>query len=527
LFDLILRGGTVIDGTNSPRAIADISIRGDRIAAIGDLANAEASRTIDAAGSIVAPGFIDVHNHSDGWLLKHANFWPKTSQGFTTEVLMADGISYAPVSERTWRQWFYYLRSLNGLRMQDYSGWRSIADYMQRLEGRTAQNFATHVPYANVRTLACGFGRAPADDYQMRSIQAEIRRGMEEGAVGLSTGLDYLAQCFSSTDELVAACQAMAPYNGLYVTHIRYKTGLLAGLKEAVEIGRRAGVRVHISHLKGPSEGEVEEVLEYIDKVGRHEVDLSLDVYPYQRGSTMLQYLLPYEVWEEGPLSAIARLSKPEVLARFREGLEAVGTLLDTFRIAWTATWDNSGHHGQPLSEYVAELNLPVEEALYQLLVEESMAVLLVVNPGGEESLVHPILQHDLYMMGSDGIYFPDSAVHPRVFGSAGRLLGPCVRDFKLFSLETAVHKLTGLPAQRFGLRDRGILREGAFADLALFDAETVSDRATYDEPNETCIGIHTVIVNGKPIVEAGKPIGADCQSQPGRYLRYEPQPLP
>ena len=521
-FDILLRGGTVIDGTKAPRKAADIGIRGDRIAAVGDLAKAEAGQTIDVRGKVVAPGFIDVHNHSDGWLLKHANFWPKTSQGFTTEVLMADGISYAPVDERTWRQWFYYLRSLNGLRLEDYRGWRSIADYMHLLDRRTAQNVATHIPYANVRTLSCGFGRNSPDDYQMRSIQAEIRAGMEAGAVGLSTGLDYLAQCFSSTEELVAACRAIAPYNGLYVTHIRYKTGVLPGIQEAVEIGRRAGVRVHISHLKGPTEQEVNEVLEYIDKVARHEVDFSFDVYPYQRGSTMLQYLLPYEVWEEGPLSALARLSKPEVLARFRDGLAAVGTLLDSFYIAWTATTENSGHHGQRLSEYVAELGVPVEEALYHLLVEESMAVLLVVNPGGDDSYVHPILQHDLYMMGSDGIYFPDSTIHPRVYGSTGRVLGPCVRDSKLFSLEDAVYKLSAAAAARFGLHDRGTIREGAFADIVAFDANTIGDRATYKQPHQTCTGIETVLVNGRVIVEESAPVVLRDEPRPGRYLKYE-----
>ena len=524
MFDILLRGGTLIDGTKSPRVQADVGIRGDRIAAVGNLSQADAGQTIDARGKIVAPGFIDVHNHSDGWLLNHANFWPKTSQGFTCEVLMADGISYAPVNDRTWREWFYYLRSLNGLRMQEYRGWRSIADYMQVLEGGTAQNFATHVPYANVRTLACGFGRQRVDDYQMRSIQAEIRRGMEEGAVGLSTGLDYLTQCFSTTDELVRACEAMAPYNGLYVTHIRYKTGVLTGIKEAVDIGRRAGVRVHISHLKGPTKQEVQEILEYIDTVARKEVDFSFDVYPYQRGSTMLQYLLPYEVWEEGPLSALARLSKPEVLARFRDGLASVGTLLDDFYIAWTSSRDNSRHQGKRLSEFAAEMDRPIEEVLYHLIAEESFAVLLVVNPGGDDTFVHPILQHDLYMMGSDGIYFPEASVHPRVYGSTGRVLGPCVRDHKLFSLEDAVYKLTLAAARRFGLRDRGIVREGAFADLVVFDAATVGDPATYADPQQFCTGIESVLVNGTPIVANSAPLDLPTLPRPGRYLRYEPE---
>ena len=235
----------------------------------------------------------------------------KTSQGFTTEVLMADGISYAPVSEHNWRQWLYYLRVAQRPDARPTTrGWQSLADYMGLLDGRNVQNAAFHVPYANVRALACGFGRTlPPDDFQMRQIRGEIRRGMEAGAVGLSTGLDYIEQHYATTDELVAACTAIEPFGGLYVTHVRYKTGLLPALREAIEIGRRAGVKVHISHLKGTTEQEVQEVLALLDRA-RREVDLSFDVYPYQRGSTMLNFLLPYEVWR-GRAAGRARPARP------------------------------------------------------------------------------------------------------------------------------------------------------------------------------------------------------------------------
>jgi len=521
VFDLLIRGALVIDGTKSPAFRADVGVRGDRIAAVGDLSNASASQTFDAPGRVVAPGFIDVHTHSDGWLLSQRNFWPKTSQGFTTELLMADGISYAPVSRHTWREWFYYLRSLNGLRLGEYLGWQSIGDYMKLLEGRTSQNMATQVPYANVRTLACGFGRSAPDDFQMRTIRAEIRRGMEEGAVGLSTGLDYLAQCWSSTDELTAACTAIAPYDGLYITHIRYKAGLMPALREAVDIGRRAGVRVHISHLKASSPQETDEVLGWIDREARHQVDLSFDIYPYQRGSTMLNFLLPYEAYEDGPQSVLARLGRAEILERFRTGLEAMGAGLDKFTIAWTPGADNRQHHGKTLSAFVAEAGLPAEEALYHLLVEENLAVLLVLD-SGDDSLVRPFLQHDLMMMGSDGIYFPNSHPHPRIIGSAPRLLGQCVRDYKLFSLEDAVYKLTSLPAKRFGLKDRGVVREGAFADLVVFDPATIADRASYQSPNEISTGVEHVVVNGRVIVQNAAPIDEASDKLPGRYLRYE-----
>jgi N-acyl-D-amino-acid deacylase len=520
LFDCLIHGGEVIDGTGSPRRRADVAIREGKIIAVGNLDDAQAGKKVNAAGLIVAPGFIDVHNHSDGWLLSHANFWPKTSQGFTTEVLMADGISYAPVDQHTWRQWLFYLRPLNGLRLQDYRNWRSIAEYMQQFEGRTAQNVAAHVPYANCRTLHAGFSRGPLDDYQRRQIRREIEIGMEQGCVGLSTGLDYLNQCTSTTDELIDACRAIVAFDGLYVTHVRYKAGLFIALEEAIEIGRRAGVKVHISHLKGTTPQEVERVLELLERA-RREVDLSFDVYPYQRGSTMLNYLLPYEAWGDGPLGVLSRMSRGDLLGRFRAGLANLGVPLDRLHIAWTSSWDNSSHHGKLLSDYIAEMNRPAEEALYHLLVEENMAVLLVID-AGDDALVRPLLAHDLYMMGSDGIWFPDSVVHPRVYGSAGRLLGSCVREHNLFSLEAAVQKLSGIAAARFGLRDRGVIREGAWADLAIFDPERVADQATYEQPHQICTGIEHVLVNGRFVVEQARPVEFGNDPAPGKFLRYE-----
>jgi N-acyl-D-amino-acid deacylase len=522
LFDIILSGGTVIDGTGAPRKTADVAISGDRIAAVGSLSGAAAKSTIDCRGRIVAPGFIDVHNHSDGWMLVHPHQTWKTSQGFTTEVLMADGISYAPVEVHTWRHWLYYLRSLNGLTLADYRGWRSLADYMALLDGHNVQNAATHVPYANVRTLACDFGRnIPPDDVQMREIKARIRQGMEEGAVGLSTGLDYINQCWATTDELAAACTAIRPYGGLYVTHIRYKIGLLPALREAVEIGRRAGVKVHISHLKGSTEQEVQEVLQFIDREARQQVDFSFESYPYQRGSTMVNFLLPYEVWCDGPLGVLARLDRPEIRARFREALAAFGVPLSQIHIAWTAMPGGQALHGMPVDEFVRQKNRPVEEALIDLLIDSNLATLLVAG-SSEDQLVEPLIQHDLAIHGSDGIYHPGGHVHPRVYGSAGRWLGPYVRDRKLFSLEEAVHKLSGKSAARFGLANRGVVREKAFADVVVFDAATIADRATYENPTEPCIGIDHVLVNGKLAIQNSLPASPAPSPLPGRYLKCQ-----
>jgi N-acyl-D-amino-acid deacylase len=521
VFDLVIRNGLVIDGTRAPARKADVGVTGDRVVAVGDLATASATRTIDAAGRVVAPGFVDVHNHSDGWLVRQPHLTPKTLQGFTTEVLMADGISFAPVRRENADEWFFYLRALNALRIDEYLGWESLNDYLDLLDGNVAQNVCLHIPYANVRVNACGFRRMLPDDFQMRQMKRAIVEGMDAGAVGLSTGLDYIAQCFSNTNELVDACAAMAPQKGLYVTHVRYKRGTLEGVKEAVEIGKRAGVPVHISHLKATTPRDIDELLKYIDTVARKEVDFSFDVYPYLPGSTMLNYLLPYDAWEDGPFGVMSRIRTPEMIARFAAGLEAYQLGLEDIHIAWVQGKENSRHQGKLLSDYVLEMGLPPAEALTNLLLEERLAVLLVFNQG-DDQLVRPFLSHDLYMMGTDGIYHEDGVIHPRMYGSTGRLLGPCVRDWKWMTLEEAVYKLSGFAAKRFGLKDRGEIREGAFADLVVFDPATITDPATFADPHQPTVGVSHVLVNGRSIVRDGVPVpDAELAEQwPGRSLR-------
>lgn len=520
VFDLILQHGTVIDGTKTSRFTADVGIIGDRISAMGDLRDAAAKQTWNVAGKIVSPGFIDVHNHTDGWLLKAPLLSVKTSQGFTTEVIMSDGISYAPVSPMTAPQWMYYLRALDGLRMDEYEGWETIADYMQRIDRFSLQNAIAQVPYANVRTLCCGFKPTKVNDLHRRIMTNEIRRAMEDGACALSTGLDYIAQCYSTTEDLVDACRPVSEFGGLYVTHIRYKLGMLEGMKEAVEIGKRTGVKVHISHLKQESPRHVEELLHYIDTVARHEVDFSFDAYPYQPGSTMLSYLLPYECFENGPIAAASKVLEPEMRYLFRKTLETYPLPLDRIHIAWVQGKENAVHQGKTLAQFIEERGSPPEAALLELLIEERMGVLLVFNQGDDE-WIHPILKHDLMMVGSDGIYFPDSVTHPRVAGTATRMIGPLVRDKRLFSLEEAVHKLTARPAERFGLKKRGIVQEGFYADLVVFDANTVTDNATMHDSLKPSTGVDYVLVNGVPVVQEGVPIAEMCTPRPGRWLKF------
>jgi N-acyl-D-amino-acid deacylase len=519
VYDIVIAGGTVIDGGRAPRRRGDVGIKGDRIAAIGDLAGADAAQVIDAAGRIVAPGFIDVHTHSDGWFLRKRHQVSKTSQGFTSELIMADGISYAPVSRQTAHEWIYYMRGLNALRMEDYTGWETLADYMALLDRRNVQNVITQIPYANVRTLICGWGPAPVDDLQLKLIQLQVEQGMEAGACGLSTGLDYASQCFASTAELAAACAPMADAKAPYVTHMRYKIGTLAALKEAVEIGRRAGVPVHISHLKAASEVDTEAILAYVDQVAVHEVDFSFDVYPYLPGSTLLNYLLPYEIWHDGPLAALPKLRDPAVRAQVERGLGIYASDLDAIRIAWLPGRENGRYAGKSLAEYVDAVGKSAVDALCDLLIEENLAVLLVFF-NGDDRFVEPFLAHERYMMGTDGVYHEDSVVHPRQYGSTARLLGSCVRK-GLFSLEEAVWKLSGAPAARFGLKDRGRVEEGCYADLVVFDQEAVQDHATFVEPHRRSSGVSEVLVNGVPIIRDSSPVETLQQPLPGRALRF------
>ena len=518
-YDIIIANGTVIDGSRQPRFRADVGIAGDRIVHIGDLAGQPAGARIEAADRVVAPGFVDVHNHSDAWMWKVGHLLPKTSQGFTTEIIMADGISYAPVDPGTVHQWIYYLRALNGLQFREYGGWESLADYTDGLQGKIAQNAMAHVPYGNVRSMACGFGRQVPDDVQMQEILTGIRLGMEAGAVGLSTGLDYIAHGFATTDELVEACSAIAPH-GVYVTHVRYKKGTLQAVKEAVEIGRRAGVPVHISHFKGNDQEQVDTFLDYVDRVGVNDVDFTFDVYPYLPGSTMLNFFLPYEVWEDGPLQALGKLNDPLIRRRFGRALEHVH--LDRVKLAWVATSENRQFLGKSAQEYVDQVGGSPADALADLLIQENLSALMVTHHG-DDALVHPFLAHEKYMMGSDGIYFPDGVVHPRMYGSAPRLLGPCVRDHGLFSLEEAVYKLSGHAAARFGLAQRGLLREDYSADVVVFDPAVVADRATFDNPHQLSVGVEHVIVNGTSIIAEGSAIANLSHPLPGRSLRFEP----
>lgn len=291
----------------------------------------------------------------------------------------------------------------------------------------------------------------------------------------------------------------------------------LEGLKEAVEIGRRAGVPVHISHLMGRSIQESEALLDYIDRVAVHEVDFSFDSIPYCSASTLLLSQLPLGAWEEGPSAALRRMRDPALQEAFAAKLADLR--LDQYFIAHIPDPKYAHLQGTTLAQYIAERNEPPVQAVLGLLQETDMAVLMVYQYGAGGAPAWPFLAHPCCMLGTDGIYFPDGCIHPRMYGSSARMLGSLVREQRLFPLEAAVHKMTGLPAKRFGLQQRGVLAEGYFADVVIFDPARVRDRATYLSPHLPSEGFEHVWINGCPVVQAGKAM--DATVPPGRTLRY------
>jgi len=521
-FDVILRNAVVVDGTGADRFSADIGVTGDRITAVESLGDAVADLVIDVEGSVVTPGFIDVHNHSEGWLLKLGHLTCKTLQGFTTEVLMSDGISYAPVTPETAPHWIRYLWSLDGLTDDDYTGWHSLADYLQLFEQpetRIAQNVATQIPYANLRAAVMGWGPGDPSADQMREIQSMIEEGMAAGAVGVSTGLDYIAQFYSSEQELATAFQAMAPKQGIYATHIRYQLGVPAAVDEAARIAEAAGVGLHVSHLRAESLEAVGPIMEAVDRAAAR-VPFTFDSYPYGWGSTMVNMLLPYATWNDGPLAVAEKLTDPSLRNALKANLETSRFDARIVRIVWLPSEQNRGYIGSTLAEYAAAVDKPVEAAVCDLLIEENLAVLAIYERGDERA-AEPFISHPNFILGSDGIYTERGLPHPRVFGAAARLMGRYVREKQVLSLESAVHHSTGYSAQRFGLTDRGEIRPDAYADLVVFDPDTFLDNGVYTQPNQRNTGLEHVFVNGQQIVASGEPVKTPRADLPGRVLHY------
>ena len=510
MFDVLIRGGIIIDGTGNIGFRGDVAIEGNRLRILrGDTSSIQAANTINTSGCIVAPGFIDVHTHSDLIALSEPLNEPKIMQGISTEVLGLDGIGYAPLSGKNLETMLLYYSGLNGHPNLDYN-WSSIADYLQQFYHKTSGNVAYLIPNSCLRAEAVGWKDRPATKEEIRVMQDMIRRGMAEGAVGLSTGLSYPPGVFATTEELTELCKTVAECGGVYVTHVRYDLGdhIFDGFREAVTIGSRSGCPVHISHYAASIslQGQTDRMLQFIDDSRTSGVDLTFDAYPWEAVSTTLHDMVPLWARDGGPYALLERLKNKDDRAKMHDEFIRLVQAERGMVISAVKTERNRWCEGLMATEVADRLNKDLCDALCDLMIEEDLEV-SYFSFTGDMNDVKVIMKHPAHMFISDGLRI-GGMPNPRTYGSYPKVLGQFVRDERVLSMEQAIRKMTSFPAQRFGLISRGILRDDMKADIVVFNPVTVSCTATFAAPKQFPLGIEYVFVNGKLVVEKGKHTG-------------------
>ncbi len=525
-FDLVIKGGTVVDGTGGPPFPADVGIAGDTIAALGEIAAEQGRAVLDAGGLTVTPGFIDIHSHSDDSLLAYPGAESRVRQGITTELTGNCGSSAAPRAGNLpdgeaddWKE--------SGVT----ADWTDVASYAARVE-RTgvALNHALLLGQGTLRENAIGPVDRPLRPEEMKAILRAVEEGMEQGAFGLSTGLEYTPGRYTPTEEIVEMARVVARHEGLYASHVRNEeAALLEAVDEALGIGRQTGARVQVSHFKAAGKrhwDKQEGALHLLESARRAGLDAWADAYPYTAYSTGLTVYLDGWALDGGTEAMMNRLRDPGDRARIRRELEArilrepgdyALIVLSRLRTA-----RNRPLVGLNLVQVAERWRLEPVDAALRLLEEEEGSV-GYIGHGMSPANVERLLAHPLIMVSSDGRSVAptgresESRPHPRSYGACARVLAHYHRERKLFDLPTAVKKMTSLPADQIGLPARGRIRRGAKADLVAFDLATLTDHATFEDPQRYPTGIRHVVVNGTPVVRDGQPTGA----RPGRMLRH------
>ncbi|WP_026412166.1 N-acyl-D-amino-acid deacylase family protein [Actinomadura oligospora] len=522
---LLFRDATVVDGTGAAAYRANVRVAEGRIAEITTKPSS-ASHVVDADGLVLAPGFIDMHAHSDLALLAAPGHLAKVAQGVTCEVIGQDGLSYAPVSDATLASVRQTIAGWNG----DPDGfdwdWRTVGEYLDRLDDGIAVNAAYLVPQGSVRMLAMGWDAREPTRAELDRQRDLVATGMREGAVGMSSGLTYVPGMYASDAELVALCQVVAGLGGYYSPHHRsYGAGALDAYAAMVEVSRRSGCPLHLAHATmnfAVNEGRAGELLALLDQALADGCDITLDTYPYLPGSTTLAALLPSRAAEGGPAAALARLADPASASAIRrvmevdgsDGCHGVPVEWDTVEISGSRV---PGTVGRTVAALAASSGRPPFEVFRELLAADDLGTTILQHVGHEEN-VRAIMRHPAHTGGSDGLLplTPGAKPHPRAYGTFPRYLARYVRDLGVLTLEECVAHLTGRPARRLRLRGRGLVRAGYHADLVLFDPATVRDTATFEAPRTVPEGITHVLVNGVPVLAGGRPTGA----LPGHALR-------
>ena len=511
IFDVIIRNGTVIDGSGGPARCVDVGIRGSVIEAVEDLGAAQGATTIQADGMVVAPGFIDSHAHSDVMLLADPQHAPKLLQGVTTEVLGQDGLSYAPLSPDNLQLYRRYLAGLNTSLDVDWN-WSSVAEYRARFDGHVAINTAYLIPHGAVRLEVLGMQDVPLVGDDLKRAQRLVERGMEEWGVGFSTGLAYYPQVYSDTEELIELCRPAA--GGVFAPHLRsiFRGEPFDPVQEALDISRGSGIALHLTHF-GPGWD-----ISMVDRARDGGLDVTFDAYPYFSGSSTLMAFLPPWAQVGGPDDILERLADP-VQRKRMEG-EVAGIRIANRIKSWGDMMIS--HAPSAANRHLVGLTIPeataargfetCEEFVCQILLEENLEVGHrmppppdeVVEAGSEKYM--KLLEREDYAVSSDSILAGDKP-HPRAYGTFPRVLGRLRRKYGN-SLESLINRMTAFPASRFGLDDRGLIRPGMAADVVVFDPDRINDTATYDVPKSHPVGIDYVLVNGRIAVEAGIPTG-------------------
>jgi N-acyl-D-amino-acid deacylase len=527
-YDLIIRNGHVIDGTGSPWYGADVAIRDGHIAAIGRLDSATAKQTIDAAGMVVAPGFVDMLGQSEGTMLVNPHLPSKIYQGITTEIT-GEGGSAAPLTDA--------MRSAGGYEHYKISpSWSTFREYFARLEKQgMGINLASYVGATQVRRAVIGDGDRAPTPAELEQMKALVREGMRDGAVGVSTSLQYAPAMYASTEELIALAAEGAKMGGIYATHMRSEgDAIIPAIDEAIRIGREAHVPVEIWHLKAAGRqnwGRMPEIVAHIDWARRSGVEIGADTYAYTAWFNSFSAFIPPWAHDGGDVKLIERLKDPATRARIRKDMLTPST-----------TWDNEWNEipgaeaillsvvknpkllplqGKTIAEIAKLWNKDAFDTIFDILIEDNAATEVAVfgmsEPDVRLALQQPWVSicNDSQGTAPDGLLGQEHP-HPRAYGTFPRILRKYVREDGTLTLPDTIRKFSALPAARLRLADRGVIKEGMWADIVVFNPDTITDRATFEKPNQLSDGMQYVLVNGVPAITGGKMTNA----LPGKVIR-------
>jgi len=535
LVQILILGGTIVDGTGRSGFRSDLGITDDRIVFIGKATEemiGAAHTVIRAEGKVVSPGFVDCHTHSDLSLFTAPDAASRLYGGITTEIAGNCGVGAAPISEEyreDLKKYFLSMFPIENPLNRPVFAWNTFGEYLDCLDRYPAAiNMGSLVSQGAVRLAVKGFRKGKANAEELRNMQELVSEAMEAGAFGISTGLNYLPGAFCDRKELAEVTKPVSAYGGLYVSHIRTQSeGIFEALDEAFAIAGEANVGMHISHLKllgSPVWGKTDELFAKIEAARTAGLPVSFDAYPYEAGATGLTALLPHWAMEGGIPALMERLSDPAARKKIQEdcvhGLPGWQAMIKTVGFDNITISDLSGEQNQQLIGKTIREAADIRgqsqfDTLFDVLLEEKGKASMVISHLSNKD-VDTILAHPDCMIASDSTSIAFGRPHPRFYGTNGRIFRTYVREKKLMTLEDAVRKMTSLPARQFRIAERGELREGYYADVLVFDPETIGDVATYDDPARYSVGMDTVIVNGQIAFSNGKPTGVLA----GRVLR-------